>query len=192
MIMINDVTEELINQKVSMFIRETGDSEEVIKRLFIEADNNSFDDILFRAAMIDLVYSTCVQRFNKGGIVALTKHLLKHSNIIQNVIDSNEIDYDAFYLLANMDYSGLDNIKGREARVASFVSKFLSFSNENVYPIMDSNVKRAMGLSESTDYEQFSKEVLSFKDEIYKRISVNLSLKELDMFLWQWTKDDNN
>lgn len=186
---IPDTTsKKLIDEYLDTYSREYGRSDEVIEELFRHADNRDYYNILCRCGIIDLIYSTGIQRFNKGGIVTLAQHFYNHKDDIEERLQNNEIDYKLFNILANVDYSRVSSDIGAENRVFSFASKFLSFSKPDTYPIMDRYVKAVIAVPENIDYKDYCKAVLDYKKskiDIYGKYS----LKQADMFMWLWGKD---
>ena len=182
------VNREMVDQTIQKFIQENGDAEEVINKLFAHANNSNFDDVFVRVACIDLIYSTQIQKFNKGGIVVVAKHIQSISTDIDAAIKKHTIEFGIYDELVKVDYCEIKSDKGKEARLYSFASKFLSFSKPDVYPIMDSRVKKALGVSCEMKYRQFCDEIEKAK-KILEEKGIRLTLKELDMFLWQWEKD---
>lgn len=121
----------------------------------------------------------------------MAHHIVDNSEHIDRLLLKNEIDYDLFNCISNVDYSNVSYDNGREAFVKSFASKFLNYSKPEVYPIMDSYVKLALGLPEEVTYERFCETFISFKDELEQKCGV-FKFKEIDMFLWQWSKIHND
>ena len=72
-------------------------------------------------------------------------------------------------------------------KLNSFMSKFLSFSMPDIYPIMDSKVKSMMGFH-SSDYKKYYDKIFIEKDKCCKKLGIELTFKQWDMFLWQWAK----
>ena len=188
---INTIDKDNVLHYIKIFRDINGESDEVIRKMFDSSDNSNFDNVFCRVALVDLIYSTGIQRFNKGGISCVAHHIVDNSEHIDRLLLKNEIDYDLFNCISNVDYSNVSYDNGREAFVKSFASKFLNFSKPEVYPIMDSYVKLALGLPEEVTYERFCETFISFKDELEQKCGV-FKLKEIDMFLWQWSKIHND
>ena len=186
----DEITVELIDKKIGEFYRENGDSENILNMLFAHADNSDFENIFCRVACIDSVYSTQIQRFNKNGIYTVSKHIQKNANRIEESFLKEEPDFDLYRELINvrfdMGQKGQDADK-KTKKLYSFTSKFLSFSRPNVYPIMDSKVKSIIGFH-SSDYEKYYKKICEEREKYCKELEIELTLKQWDMFLWQWAK----
>lgn len=136
-----------------------------------------------------MIYSTQIQKFAKGGIVAVANHIKSLSSDIEMVIKRKEIDYELFYKLVNVDYSLIKKNIGNEQKLYSFASKFLSFTLTDVYPIMDRRVRTILGLSDSVSYESFCNEINNIKENYKRKYEIDMSFKQWDMFLWQWEKE---
>ena len=59
-----------------------------------------------------------------------------------------------------------------------------------MFPIMDSYVKKLINLSESVSYAVFVKEFISFKKSILTKTGKDYTNKKIDMFLWQYARDN--
>lgn len=70
-----------------------------------------------------------------------------------------------------------------------YTSKYFSFCNPKLYPIMDSYVKKAIGIPESCNYGKYCAMIGEFKRQLDEKVHHEYSIKEIDMFLWQWVKD---
>ncbi len=191
MIVWDDVKPDLVDQKIGKFYRENGDSENILNRLFAHADNTNFDNVFCRVACIDSIYSTQIQRFNRNGIYAVSEHILKNAERINETILKGTFEIALYNYLVNVEFDKKqDEEKEKKTKkLCSFMSKFLSFSMPDVYPIMDSRVKRAIGFHGS-DYEKYRVKICGEKEKRCKEMGMDLTLKQWDMFLWQWAKDN--
>lgn len=131
---------------------------------------------------------TLIAYIIRGGIVAVTKHIVKLSSKIEEVKKKDDIDFPLYNLIANMNYGEIYSEKGNENNIFSFATKFLSFTRQDVYPVMDHNVKHVLEIPKNANYEFFYNKVKTFRDKCNERLGTNLNFKELDMFLWQLAK----
>ena len=191
---IEDLTliEDFIDQKIDKFMFENGTAEETIRRLFEKSDNGDPDNIFCRVACIDLIYSTQIQRFSKNGIATVAEHIHNLKSEIADAVKKNEIDFGIYRKLAKIVFRQTDSKTGEEIdktrMLYSFASKFLSFIMPEVYPIMDGRVRTILGIPENTPYEEYSKIIIDIQKN-YRVVGIDKTLKEWDMFLWQWEKD---
>lgn len=188
----SDITVENIDRLIQLFGKEYGVYDEVLIRLFENADNMNHDNIFCRVGLLDLIYSTGIQRFNKGGIETVTNHIKGLADRIDVAREAKDIDYKLYNDLKAVEYADVISTHGCENQIPVFATKFLSFSNPDVYPIMDSVVKRAIGVGESDGYEVFCNELEKFINEKIGILGKAYSLKDIDEFLWMWGKEKNN
>ena len=81
-ILDSEITINNIDNYINRFDSEYGVYDAVLERLFISADNNNYDNVFCRVGLLDLLYSTGIQRFNKGGIDIVTRHIM---GLCQNI-----------------------------------------------------------------------------------------------------------
>ena len=148
----NTTSKKLIDEYLDTYSREYGRSDEVIEELFRHADNRDYYNILCRCGIIDLIYSTGIQRFNKGGIDVVTRHIIGLHEKIDSAKNAKDIDFVLFGELEKVDYKEVVSTHGRENIIPVFASKFMSFTNPEVYPIMDSVVKKVVGIRDGAGY----------------------------------------
>lgn len=186
----SDITVANIDRLIDEFDSEYGVYDEVLMRLFKNADNNDHDNVFCRVGLLDLIYRTGIQRFNKGGIETVTKHIISLSGRIDAAKDDKDIDYDLYNKLKAVEYTDVTSTHGNENQIPVFASKFLSFTNPKVYSIMDSIVKGAIGYR-GDDYKEFCEALKKFRDDRSETIGTDkkYSLKEIDEFLWMWGKE---
>ncbi len=185
----NDITRDNIQRLIDRFDEEYGVYDEVLVRLFKNADNSDYDNVFCRVGLLDLIYSTGIQRFNKGGIDTVTRHIRKYYKEIDSIENEESINFTLYDKLKNVDYVDAAFARGQEKQIPVFASKFLSFSYPEVYPIMDSIVKKALGVQENADYKEFYDILMYFIKDIIDPLNESYSLKEIDKFLWMWGKD---
>ena len=66
----------------------------------------------------------------------------------------------------------------------------MSFCKPEMFPIMDSYVKKLIDLSESVSYAAFVNEFTSFKDRVLDKTGKDYTNKKIDMFLWKYARDN--
>ena len=186
---MQEVTVELINNEIERFNKTNGCSEEVLKYLFKNPDHNDYNAVFCRVGLLDSLYSTGIQRYNKGGITAVTDHFCSFSDKMNSSLKMDIIDFQLYWDLVDVKYSHYSDLNGRECKIYSFVSKYLSFCKPMTYPIMDLSVKKLMGISEYADYEEFCNYITEYRNKINTKLGMNYTVKEIDMFLWQLAKD---
>ncbi len=189
MIPDKEITIESIDGYISEYDKEYGAYDEVLKRLFDNADNNNYDNLFCRLGLLDLLYSTGVQRFNKGGIDIATKHIMRYHKDIDAAKKDSVINFELYEKLKAVEYKDVDSARGRENSIPVFTSKFLSFTNPNVYPIMDMIVKKCIGVREEAGYEEYCDELRLFIDQKINVFEKRYSLRDIDKFLWLYGKD---
>lgn len=185
----NDITRDNIQRLIERFDEEYGVYDEVLIRLFKNADNSDYDNVFCRVGLLDLIYSTGIQRFNKGGIDTVTRHIRKYYKEIDSIENEESINFTLYDKLKNVDYVDAAFARGQENQIPVFASKFLSFSYPEVYPIMDSIVKKALGVQENADYKEFYDILMYFIKDKIDPLNESYSLKEIDKFLWMWGKE---
>ena len=191
MIEVSFIREDNIDQFIARYNVEYGKGDSVLKTLFQRNENDRYEDVFCRVALLDSIYGTGIQRYNKGGVTAVANHIFENRNAIGERIFNNVIDYGLFELIAKMDYSSVKNIDDNKNmnRIDSFASKYLSFCKPDTYPIMDRMVKMAIGVSEDIRYENFCAHFFDFKETHFDKLGKHYTLKEIDSFLWLWGKD---
>ncbi len=186
----SEITIKNIDSYINRFDSEYGVYDAVLERLFISADNNNYDNVFCRVGLLDLLYSTGIQRFNKGGIDIVTKHIMGLCQNIDAAKNAKNIDYTLYGKLEKVEYTGCISIQGRENNIPVFASKFLSFTNPNVYPIMDSIVKEVIGSRENISYEEYCEDLGRFIEEKVNPLGKSYTLKNIDKFLWLYGKEN--
>ena len=188
MIADSEITIENIDRLITLFNNEYGVYDDVLNRLYKNADNADYDNVFCRVGLLDLIYNTGIQRFNKGGIDVVTRHINNIHAEIDDLKKAKSIDYKAFDKLRMVEYKDANYVLGEERRIPSFASKFLSFTRPDLYPIMDSVVKKAIGASENAEYESFCDCLANFRSEKIEPLQKHYSLKDIDKFLWMCGK----
>lgn len=188
-ILDSEITINNIDNYINRFDSEYGVYDAVLERLFISADNNNYDNVFCRVGLLDLLYSTGIQRFNKGGIDIVTRHIMGLCQNIDAAKDAKGIDYTLFGKLEKVEYTGCISIHGRENNIPVFASKFMSFTNPTVYPIMDSIVKKVIGIREDAKYEEYCENLERFINEKIYPLGKRYTLKNIDKFLWLYGKE---
>ena len=185
-----EITVDNIEHMIHLFNTEYGVYDEVLIRLFGNADNTDHDNVFCRVGLLDLIYNTGIQRFNKGGIETVTNHIKNLAGRIDSAKKADGIDFELYKDLKKVEYAEVTSTHGEENQIPVFASKFLSFTNPDVYPIMDSIVKNAIGYS-GDDYKEFYTKLSEFKTDKINKLNRNkkYSLKDIDKFLWMWGKD---
>ena len=185
-----EITVDNIEHMIHLFNTEYGVYDEVLIRLFGNADNTDHDNVFCRVGLLDLIYNTGIQRFNKGGIETVTNHIKNLAGRIDSAKKADGIDFELYKDLKKVEYAEVTSTHGEENQIPVFASKFLSFTNPDVYPIMDSIVKNAIGYS-GDDYKEFCTKLSEFKTDKINKLNRNkkYSLKDIDKFLWMWGKD---
>ena len=188
----NQINIENIDRIIKCFDEEYGYYDKVLNRLFEKADNSDYDNMFCRVGLLDLLYSTGIQRFNKGGIDTVTRHIMRFSEQIDDVRNVKDRNYQIYDKLKEVEYKDAVSDIGRENRIPVFTSKFLSFTNPEVYPIMDSIVKNVIGIREEAGYEEYCIALDDFIRKKIKPLGKTYSLKDIDKFLWLWGKRNKN
>ena len=187
------VNQGLIDEYIARFEEQNNKSEEVLKYLFANANHKDYNGVFCRVGLLDSLYSTQIQQYYKGGITAVSDHIFSKAGVIVNLINCKVLDDDAFKLfeeLTIVDYSAYKDCNGKENKIVSFVSKYMSFCKPEMFPIMDSYVKKLINLSESVSYAAFVNEFTSFKDRVLDKTGKDYTNKKIDMFLWQYARDN--
>lgn len=191
-IVTEEISKELVEKYMKAFDEEFSYQEECLKYLFKNAKNDNEFDIAARVVMLDTFYSTQIHRFNPiDGIQNLVERI-KNIKDLDKRLSSEETDFEL--------YDEIAISKSGDRNAWSFASKFLSFSNPNNYPIMDSYNREMLWEFHAngcdfeydecsyTDYATFCRNMKSFKEFVNERLGTSYSLKEIDMFLWQYGK----
>ena len=160
-------------------------SESAIRQLFKKdyTDNKDIKKVYVKVTVLNDTYSTRLSNEDK---VKLSEILVKHASEISGS------KYDP--KIVNTLCQEAKPIIGQEPY--SFISKYCSHENEELYPIFDSYVelmlkwyrkkdkKKEFDFNDTEltkrDYDTFRKIILGFK----KAFEISKSLKEIDEFLW--------
>ncbi len=190
MINISIINKDTIDKYIERYNIEYGKGDDVLTSLFQKVEADRYEDVFCRVGLLDSIYGTGIQRYNKGGVTAVANHIFANRQAIADRVNNTKIDYDLFELIAKVDYSSVKNIDDNKNmnRIDSFATKYLSFCNPDTYPIMDRMVKMAIGVSEDTRYERFCERFFEFK-MIFEKLDKQYSLKQIDSFLWLCGKD---
>ena len=158
----------------------------VLKKLFTETcpRNNSINDIILKIAALNTVYNTYIY-----SVYPVARHILS-LDIDNRLAKGDETLVDE---LMQVLYTN-----GKKINHYSFATKYCSFHNPNAFPIYDSYVDRI--LRYYREHEEFS--VFKNNDlKIYPKFKQILfdfqhyfglekyNAKELDQYLWQFSKE---
>lgn len=190
----SEITVKNIDKYIEDFNKEYGVYDDVLIRLFKNSDNDNYDNVFCRVGLLDLIYSTGIQRFNKGGIDTVTRHIIDFHEEIDAAKTAKTIDTDIYENLMQVTYKNVSAMTGAENNIPVFASKFLSFTNPEVYPIMDSIVKKVIGVRDAAGYEEYCGKLKEFIEKkitpVIKELDIEYSLKDIDKFLWMWGKEN--
>lgn len=177
-------TAQVIETYVKGFKRDYGQSENAIQLLFEKfPDNNSFESVLLKSIVINVLYSTQIRSIRP---VAAHIFTLNVDNDIRDGIPSV------------VDRIAKVTFNGKQRNNYSFATKYCSFHNSAAYPIYDSYVDKLLvayrkqdgfakfASSDLRDYKRFKNILNEFKN-FYGLAGVGF--KELDIFLWGYGKE---
>lgn len=159
------------------------DQDSVLKKIFEKyPKNNNLEDILLKVVVLNDFYSTNIMNVYK-----VAKHILelKIDDKLQNY------DLSVVSLIANVDFRE----KGKKC-FYSFATKYCSMHHPDYYPIIDKHVKNVLKqyknekyhdfkIKDFADYEKYNKIINAFN----KFYDLNLSIRDLDHFLWVYDKE---
>ena len=170
-----NLSKEYIDEYISRFNKANSETEKVLEDLFNKADNYDYEDVLCRVALLDFLYSTQI-RFKKGGIDTVAKHIVGRAQDIESLKKNTCFDFDKFEELAKIDFKKFNDLSevkyidvsnicksGNEHKIYSFMSKFMSFTMPERYPIMDNSIKvKVLGLDAGAHYRTYCKALGDF------------------------------
>jgi hypothetical protein len=152
-------------------------------------ENKSIDEIRLKVCSIDSLYST-----NIYDTLKIAKHI--QSLNVDDALINGDINIVS-KIATGHGIASLKSEVGKEINFYSFATKYCSWHNSDAFPIFDSYVEkiliayRELGFCnfknvELKQYHRFKETIMGFRE--YYDLS-ELSLKEIDKFLWLYAKD---
>lgn len=197
---IEKISVDLVEAKIKKFIANENDGEKTLKMIFQDYDDNSdLRNVMVKTIVLDRIYSTRIRYVDLPYIV---QNIVEKNAEITKLLKSTDREYELYYLIAENNKEFI-NKKGKIEKVHnaySFATKYLSFINKELYPIMDSYARELLkGYSEiypeipkikgDNNYESFCDAFDAFHDKVNSITERNYSAKDIDMFIWQYAKD---
>ena len=154
-------------------------------------DNSDICSVIVKTIVLDSIYST---RIRKKDLPFVVQHIVDNHEKIDKLINTGKREYDLYKLIAFIPTEGVNNIY-------SFTSKYLSFINPELYPIMDSYSRKLLKeyhenypdiipkIKGENNYESFCMAFDEFHKKVKEITKYEFSAKETDMFIWQYAKE---
>jgi hypothetical protein len=181
----DEPTKEFVSKWIDIFDNDyqANITEKTIQKLFHTFPfNNRIEEIVIKATTIDRLYST-----NVYSIIIMADHILSID------IDKklNNYDVDVVEEIANIERSG------SKRRHYSFATKYCHWHKPDKYPIYDSYVQLILSAynaeyhftsNKTTELHKYDR-YIEVLDQFKKQFRLQtLSYRELDKFLWKYSK----
>ncbi len=192
---MNDkITIKLVREKIDKFNKDNKSSESAISKLIEKfPKNNDFEEVLLKVSVINSLYST-----NIYDIRAMAKHIKKQD--IDTGLGKGEIE--VVNKIARGHKIGAKSDDDDGIYLYSFATKYCSWHNPQKYPIYDRYVDEVLRKSyrnqnenvrfknkDLKKYEKFKKILKNFRNYFKLGEEEELSVKDLDKFLWLYGKE---
>lgn len=203
-----ELSEEIINSYIERFKTAECLKEQVLEDVFSHKTNNNLESVLKKVTLLNSFYST--QLFNNSASNVGKKHQADIVSMARHIADEEEFDKwlssdDWKENLKAVNYIAFDSSDHIQRDVIhaslSFASKYCSWHYPEKYPIIDSISKGMLyyiNRSKELVEEKVTRDSLNnYKlfcdlfDALKHQLDDRYSVKELDMFLWQYGKDNN-
>ncbi len=186
------INKALIDKYIGVFIHKEKVKDETLEMLFSDyKDNGDVRNVTIKTIVLDTLYNTRMRIVDRPYVI---QHIVDSHKTIDGLLASGKREYELFDIIANIPVNGVNN-------QYVFASKFLSFSNQKLYPIMDSfscsffnqyseinpTVPKNNGVK---DYRSFCTAFDMFHKLVNELAQHEYTAKEIDMFIWQYAKDN--
>lgn len=210
------ITKEELDKYIKYFDEQERDKEYALNRLFSKyRTNTSLYEIMLKVTVLNSFYSAGLNN-SKGkttmDVVTMAKHILMEPRFDIWLYSENSEDQLKAYNYIAEEPSIVRNINYNKCY--SFASKYCSWHNPEVFPIMDKNAKKTLNeiinsddnhFKNSTtyrksinsddfhDYMVFRELCLDFMHYVNNECGFEnkYTLKDIDKYLWIYEKIDN-
>lgn len=188
---IKEISLDLVNEKIRKFKDNERNGEKTLQMLFDDyTDNSDFRKVMAKTIVLDHIYSTRI-RYKDMPYVA--QNIVNNHKRIDELLRSGKREYELYKIIAYINIDGVYN-------AYSFATKYLSFINKELYPIMDSYSRGLLKdyreiypdipqIKGEKNYESFCVAFDAFRKKVISITGCYFSAKEIDMFIWQYAKD---
>lgn len=189
---LKEINKSLIDEYISLFMSKEKDNEETLKMIFRDYKNNGdIRNVTTKTIVLDTIYSTGIRYVDRPYVI---QHIVDCHKEIDDLLASRKREYELFDIIANIPVEGVFH-------QYVFASKYLSFSNQELYPIMDSYSRNFLNqyseidptipkIKGTEDYRSFCAAFDTFHKLVNKSTQNEYTPKEIDMFIWQYAKDN--
>ena len=126
---IKEISLDLVNEKIRKFKDNERNGEKTLQMLFDDyTDNSDFRKVMAKTIVLDHIYSTRIRYIDMPYVA---QNIVNNHKRIDELLRSGKREYELYKIIAYINIDGVYN-------AYSFATKYLSFINKELYPIMDS------------------------------------------------------
>lgn len=186
-----EISESNVQNYIDQFNAKEKNGEESLQMIFSDyKDNGDIRKVMVKTIVLNALYHT---RIKDKDIPFVVQHIVNNHKEIDQLLSSGKREYKLYDIIAYIPVDGVNN-------AYVFASKYLSFSNTELYPIMDSFSRDLLAkyseiyseipaIKGTNDYESFCDAFDAFHELVKKITKHDYKPKEIDMFIWQYAKE---
>lgn len=186
-----EISLDLVIEKIKKFEDKESNGEKTLQMIFTDyTDNSDLRKVMTKTIVLDHIYST---RIRYKDIPFVAQNIVNNHKKIDRLLNSGKREYELYEIIAYINVDGVNN-------AYSFATKYLSFINKELYPIMDSYSRELLKnyreiypeippIKGENNYESFCAAFDAFHKKVNSITKRDFSAKEIDMFIWQYAKD---
>lgn len=185
-----EISKSAVQDYINQFKAKEEYGEKSLEMIFHDyKDSGDIRNVMVKTIVLNSLYHT---RIKDKDIPFVVKHIVNNHEKIDTLLNSGKREYELYDIIAFIPVEGVNN-------AYVFASKYLSFSNTELYPIMDSysrdlltkysdiypDIPKIKGID---NYKSFCAAFDAFHKMVNKITEHDFTAKEIDMFIWQYAK----